>query len=145
MDLSAHSSLLLAEFIKRNYSGRIVEVGCGKRSRVAFILSRSLDVTATDILENETVDECIVPLYTKDDILAPDLKLYQNSQLLYSIRPPVEIQHGILHTARTVQADVLIKPLDDEIVEPLQAFLRNYRGIAFYHYRTGVILQHRVK
>ncbi len=131
---------MLSEFIKCHYSRRIVEVACGKHSRVAFTLSRSLEIVATDVLESEAVDECIRPLYAKDDITSPDLRLYQNAQLLYSIRPPLEIQRGILNVAQVVHADVLIKPLGDEITEALRAFLRNYRGIVFYYFRADAAL-----
>ncbi|MGZ7145242.1 MAG: UPF0146 family protein [Halobacteriota archaeon] len=140
MGLSQQGSLLLSEFITRNYSRRIVEVACGRYSRVAFTLSQSVEIRATDVLESEAVDERIRPLYYKDDIMSPDLRLYQNAQLLYSIRPPLEIQHGILNVARAVHADVLVKPLSDEIIDALRAYLRNYRGIAFYHFRADAAL-----
>ena len=130
---------MLSEFVKRNYSGRVVEVGCGRRSRTAFILTRSLDIIVTDILESEAVDGCIKPFYIKDDITSPDLNLYQNAQLLYSLRPPLEIQHSILRVALSVQADVLLKPLDDEIMDGLRARLKNYKGIAFYHFKADCI------
>ncbi len=94
----------------------------------------------TDVLESEAVDGCIRPIYAKDDITSPDLRLYQNVQLLYSIRPPLEIQRGILNVAQVVHADVLIKPLGDEITEALRAFLRNYRGIVFYYFRADTAL-----
>ncbi|MGZ4901872.1 MAG: UPF0146 family protein [Halobacteriota archaeon] len=136
MGLSQKHALSLSEFVKRNYSRRVVEVGCGKRSRTAFILTRSLDIIVTDILESEAVDGCIKPFYIKDDITSPDLNLYYNAQLLYSIRPPLEIQHSILNVARIVQADVLIKPLDDEIIDILRMYLKNHKGIAFYHFQA---------
>ncbi len=125
----------MAAFIKDHYSGRVIEVGCGRRSYVAFSLAPFLDVVATDVLEGEAVDECIRPLYVKDDIMSPDLRRYHGAQLLYSIRPPLEIQHGILKTALIVHADVLIRPLGGEIIEDLQGYLSNFRGIAFYYYR----------
>ncbi len=145
MSISQQGSLLLSKFIKRNYSRRVVEVGCGKHSRVASALSRSLEIIATDVLESEAVDDRIRPLYTKDDITSPDLQLYRNSQLLYSIRPPLEIQHGMLNVAQVVHADVLIKPLGNEITEVMQAYLRNYHGIAFYHFRGDTALRHRTR
>ncbi len=134
--LRQQGSLLLSEFIRRNYSKRVIEVACGKYSHVAFLLSQSLSVVVTDILNREVVDERIKPLYVKDDITSPDLGLYQNAQLLYAMRPPLEIQHAILHVAHVVHADILIKSLNDEILDALQASLRNYQGVAFYHIRA---------
>ncbi len=141
MGLSQKRALLVSKFIKHNYSRRVVEVGCGRHSPVAFTLARHLEVTAIDILESETVDERIRVLYTKDDVMSPDLTLYQNSQLLYSLRPPLEIQCGILNVAQVVQADVLIMPLGDEIVEALSGFLRNYYGLALYHLQIDAALR----
>ncbi len=140
MGLDQQSSLLLSEFIKRNYSQKIVEVACGKHSYIALILSQSLQVVATDVRDCKDIDERIRPLYAKDDIESPDLKLYQNAQLLYSIRPPIEIQHSILKMARVVHADILIKPLGCEVIEVLQNYLRNYRGIAFHYVRADSAL-----
>ncbi len=138
--LSQRSSTLLAEFIKRNYSQKIVEIACGTYSQVAFTLSQSLQVVATDVLERAAVDERIKPLYVKDDVTSPDLRLYQNAQLLYSIRPPLELQHAILNVAHIVHADVLIKHLGDEIIDTLRTSLRNYEGLACYHVRAGAAL-----
>ncbi len=139
MGSGQQGALLLSEFVKRNYSGRVVEVGCGRRSRTAFILTRSLGIIVTDILESEAVDECIKPFYIKDDITSPDLNLYQNAQLLYSLRPPLEIQRSILRVALSVKADALLKPLDDEIIDGLRTCLKNYKGLAFYHFKAACI------
>ncbi len=136
MSLHRQGLLLLSEFIHHHYPERVVEVACGKRSSVAVILARSLNVIATDVLESQAVDQHLRPLYVKDDITSPNLALYQNAQLLYSIRPPLEIQEDILNVAHAVYADVLIKPLDDEVTDVLRTHLRNYYGIAFYHVRA---------
>ena len=79
----------LAEFIIQNYSGRIVEVGAGHVPAVALLLlARGLEVVLTDreerLLGNLQVE--------KDDIFAPRMELYREASLLYSIRPPLELQ-----------------------------------------------------
>jgi uncharacterized UPF0146 family protein len=110
----------LAEFIDQNYSGRIVEVGAGHVPAVALqLLARGLDVVLTDreerLLENMRV--------VKDDIFAPRMELYQGASLIYSIRPPLELQIAMGEVAARVGADILIRPLQDEVAE-LPGFAR---------------------
>ena len=110
----------LAEFIGQNYSGRIVEVGAGHVPAVALqLLARGLDVVLTDreerLLENMRV--------VKDDIFAPRMELYQGASLIYSIRPPLELQIAMGEVAARVGADILIRPLQDEVAE-LPGFAR---------------------
>jgi uncharacterized UPF0146 family protein len=104
----------LAEFIGKYYSGRIVEVGAGHESAVArLLLAHGLDVVLTDrgerLLDGMRVE--------KDDVFAPRMELYQGASLLYSIRPPLELQIAMGDVAARVGADVLIRPLQDEVAE----------------------------
>ncbi|NTV27663.1 MAG: hypothetical protein HGA93_03145 [Methanothrix sp.] len=110
----------LAEFIIQNYSGRIVEVGAGHVPAVArLLLARGLEVVLTDreerLLGNLRVE--------KDDIFAPRMELYREASLLYSIRPPLELQMAMGGVAARVGADILIRPLQDEVAE-LPGFAR---------------------
>jgi hypothetical protein len=102
----------LAEFIARNYSGRVVEVGAGHFAGVALALTEhGLDVTLTDkeerVLGSLSIEE--------DDIFSPRLELYLGAGLLYSIRPPLEIQLAMGLLAAKIGADVLVRPLMDEV------------------------------
>jgi hypothetical protein len=105
----------LAEFIGKNYSGRIVEVGAGHVPDVAQLLQsqRGLEVVLTD-REERLLENMLV---VKDDIFAPRMELYQGASLLYSIRPPLELQIAMVELAARVGADVLIRPLEDEVAE----------------------------
>ncbi len=110
----------LAEFISKNYAGRIVEVGAGHVPDVARLLSaRGMEVVLTD-REERLLDELRVE---KDDIFAPRMELYLGASLLYSIRPPLELQIAMGELALLVGADVLIRPLQDEVAE-LRGFAR---------------------
>lgn len=128
----------LAEFIGQNYSGRIVEVGAGHESAVArLLLARGQDVVLTDkeerFLENMHVE--------KDDIFAPRMELYQGASLLYSIRPPLELQIAMVELAARIGADVLIRPLQDEVAE-LPGFARrlvNAGDARFYLFREKAL------
>ena len=110
----------LAAFIARNYSGRVVEVGVGYATEVAQGLqARGLDVVLTD-KEERLLGGLLVE---KDDIFSPRLELYQGASLLYSIRPPLEIQLAMGLLALKLGADVLVRPLMDEVAQ-LQGFTR---------------------
>ena len=125
----------LAEFIGQNYSGRIVEVGAGHVPAVALqLLARGLDVVLTyreeRLLGSGRIEE--------DDIFAPRMELYQGASLLYSIRPPLELQIAMGDVAARVGADILVRPLQDEVAE-LPGFARrlvNAGEARFYLFRA---------
>ena len=70
-----------------------------------------------------------------DDVTAPKLEIYSDSSLIYSIRPPPEIVPYILRVAKTVNADVLIRPFGNEFYS---GRLINYKNERFYVWRDGV-------
>ena len=110
----------LAQFIARNYSGRVVEVGAGYALEVALGLkARGLDVVLTD-KEERLLGSLRVE---KDDIFSPRLELYRGASLLYSIRPPLEMQLAMGLLAAKIGADVLVRPLMDEVAQ-LPGFAR---------------------
>ena len=110
----------LAQFIAENYRGRVVEVGAGYFADVALGLqARGLDVVLTD-KEERVLGSLRVE---KDDIFSPRLELYRGASLLYSIRPPLEMQLAMGLLALKLGADVLVRPLMDEVTE-LQGFAR---------------------
>jgi uncharacterized UPF0146 family protein len=122
----------LADFIRDNYSGKVVEVGVGLRPEVAE-LCRPLRLLATD-REARALGDIRVE---KDDIFSPRLEIYQGASLIFSIRPPLEMQQAIGELARKVNCDVLIRPLEDEIAD-LPGFSRsliNAGWARFYLYR----------
>ena len=125
----------LAEFISQNYSGRIVEVGAGHVPEVALLLSaRGLEVVLTDREEGLLGDLRV----QKDDIFAPRMELYQGASLLYSIRPPLELQIAMGDVAARVGSDILVRPLQDEVAE-LPGFARrlvNAGEARFYLFRA---------
>ncbi|MDQ1262265.1 MAG: uncharacterized protein QG575_1446, partial [Euryarchaeota archaeon] len=98
--------------IAANYSGRVVEVGVGYFPEVALVLqARGLDVVLTD-KEERLLGGLRVE---KDDIFSPRLELYRGASLLYSIRPPLEMQLAMGLLAAKIGVDVLVRPLMDEV------------------------------
>jgi len=121
----------LAHFIAENYSGRVVEVGAGYAAEVALALqARGLDVVLTD-KEERLLGSLRVE---KDDIFSPRMELYWGASLLYSIRPPLELQLAMGLLAAKIGADVLVRPLMDEVAQ-LPGFARRLvnRGEARFY------------
>lgn len=123
----------LAGYIARNYRGRVVEVGVGYYCEVARLLAaQGLQVTLTDREERLIAGLKV----EKDDIFSPRLELYRGAGLIYSIRPPLEMQLAMGVVAAEVEADVLIRPLMEEVAR-LPGFSRrlvNWGLASFYLY-----------
>lgn len=126
----------LAEYILKNYRGKVVEVGVGSRPEVALLLKDVMDVTVTDISEQAYAGL----RFCRDDIFAPDMDVYKDATLIYSIRPPIDIQEAIAKTARDAGADLLIRPFGSEKADLHRVYkyckLLNYNSTRFYLYKT---------
>ncbi len=126
----------IAEYILKNYRNKVVEVGVGSMPHVALLLKNKIDVVVTDVNEQKYsgVRFCM------DDIFAPDIKIYKNASLLYSIRPPIDLQEAIAKTAKEVRADLLIRPFGNEKADLSRYFknvaLVNYKKARFYLYKS---------
>ncbi len=119
-----------SEYIITNYkdASKIVEVGMGNFPRVALTLQEHLnmDIIMTDIKPYH-------PMVTVDDINNPDLEIYRGASLIYSIRPPEELQNSIKIVADTVGADIIIKPfLTESFLNDKKFKLINYETAIFY-------------
>ena len=119
-----------SEYIIANYDNAslIVEVGVGGFPMVALTLQEHLnmDIIMTDIKPYH--DNVVV-----DDITKPDISIYRDASLIYSIRPPLELQNYIKRVAETVGADIIIKPLSTEFISADKNMkLINYKKAIFY-------------
>lgn len=125
----------LAEYILRNYRNKVVEVGVGSRPEVALLLKNSIEVVVTDIKEQEFVG---IRFYI-DDIFHPDINIYKNASLIYSIRPPIELQEAMARVASSIGADLIIRPFGNQIADLSRYFrkciLLNYKKARFYLYQ----------
>jgi uncharacterized UPF0146 family protein len=122
----------IVKFIKENYFGKVVEIGVGLHYNVAIKLSEYVKVIVSDIIDINQIDQKIRSIYVKDDISDPRLSVYMGASLIYSIRPPIEIQMDILNLADKVGSDTLIRPLGSEVVKDLRLKLKNFGRAAFY-------------
>lgn len=122
-----------SEYIIKNYenSEKIVEVGVGKILEPSQILKEQLPNTQINLVDIHPYNNNII----KEDIRDPTDAIYDNADLIYSIRPPEELQIDIMKLAKKYNSDVIIKPLfTEEINYNLQGKLKlvNYKKIAFY-------------
>ncbi|ENN95861.1 hypothetical protein J422_05549 [Methanocaldococcus villosus KIN24-T80] len=125
---------VVAEFIRniaKEYKFKnIVEVGVGYNYSVALSL-REFNIFVVDINENAIKKARMMGLkgYV-DDVFNPNIYIYKNVDLIYSIRPPIELQLAILELAKIVNCKVIIRPMYNE--PPLELKLKNYKGEIFY-------------
>lgn len=122
----------IAEYIINNYTDKVVEVGVGNLPEVALLLKHKLDVIVTDVNEQKYAGV----RFCRDDVFKPDMGIYRNASLIYSIRPPIDIQDAIASIAREAGADLIIRPFGTEKAELGKYFekyvLINYKRARFY-------------
>lgn len=92
--------------------GSAIEVGIGKNTGVLKVLTdNGVKTTATDIRE---CPESWFRFY-RDDIMNPDLSIYAGFELIYSIRPGIEMVPGLIAVAGKAGSDLIVYHLGDEI------------------------------
>lgn len=126
------------EYIIENYhnSQKIVEVGVGKVVEPSTILKEKLPDTLINLVDIHPSNDDII----KDDITDPTDSVYENADLIYSIRPPEELQKDIVNLGLKYNSDIIIKPLlTEEVNYDLQTTLNlvNYKRTAFYIHRRN--------
>ncbi len=113
----------------KNRDVKIAEVGVGKFSQIADILQKEDNITLikTDILP---ADATVI----KDDITNPNLELYKDVDIIYSIRPPSELQPYLVKLAEKVNSQLIIKPLTNEDLNTpkVKMKLKNFNRASFY-------------
>ena len=111
---------------------KIAEIGVGKFSAIAERLSEQPNITLikTDILPN---DETVI----RDDITNPNLELYRDVDIIYSIRPPSELQPYLVNLAEKLDCQLIIKPLTNEDLNTgrVKMKLKNFKRASFYTLR----------
>lgn len=119
-----------AEFILTfNKPLKIAEIGIGKYEGVFNYLTNqeNINIIKTDINpSNNTV--------IKDDITNPNMSLYEDVDIIYSIRPPSELQPYLMNLRDKTNSILIIKPLFNEDVNIKKMRLKNYKKASFYIY-----------
>jgi uncharacterized UPF0146 family protein len=111
----------IIEYIVSNYrnSRKIVEVGVGRFPEIAVGLEEKLpeaEIIVTDVNPNvlEQLSNCHRIKTAVDDVTSPNMRIYKNSGLIYSIRPPPEFQYYLLKIADIVKADLILRLLTSD-------------------------------
>ncbi len=108
---------------------KIAEIGVGKFDQIADRLSQRENITLikTDI---NPKDNTVI----KDDITNPDLDLYKNVDIIYSIRPKSELQPHLVSLAQKMDSQLIIKPLTNEDLNTprVKMKLKNFKRASFY-------------
>lgn len=129
------------EYIARNYSKalKIVEVGIGKFCEVAAEIKRRLP--QTEVVVTDTRIEAIREVERKypslkavqDDVTRPNLTVYTNANLIYSIRFPPELWPKLAELSELLNVDIILRPLSTETPVALPKFkLVNFGRTRFY-------------
>ena len=115
-----------------NSKTKIVEVGIGQFTRIADKLSENENITLIKVDINPK-DENII----KDNITNPNLNIYDDTDIIYSIRPPSELQPYLIDLAKKVNSQLIIKPLTNEDLNTgkVKMKLKNFKKASFYTLR----------
>jgi len=109
-----HIETCIGNYIAAHYT-RAVEVGIGRKEEAARIVStsgalvRCTDVKALDISHG-------LP-FSRDDIFSPDISLYTGADVIYAIRPGVEMIPSLIDLAGQINADLIVYHLGFESYE----------------------------
>jgi hypothetical protein len=111
---------------------KIAEVAVGRFDRIANFLASKDNITLikTDISPK---DDTVI----RDDITNPNLDLYMDVDIIYSIRPPSELQPYLAKLAVEIGSQLIIKPLTNEDLNTGKAKmkLKNFKRASFYTLR----------
>ena len=95
---------------------KFVEIGIGNNTLCAEKLAADgFSVRASDIRSGLPIDESSGIVFRSDDIFEPDLDFYRGADLIYSIRPGIEMVPSMISIAKAVDCDLIVYHLGCEI------------------------------
>ena len=100
----------VGNYIKSHYTSA-VEVGFGGKTIAAkILLDAGIPVLCTDVQTYEADVPAVV-----DDCVEPDLSFYEGADVIYAIRPGVEIIPALIALAKKVGCDLIVYHLGFEL------------------------------
>jgi uncharacterized UPF0146 family protein len=107
-----HIENCIGEYIAKHYTS-VVEAGIGNNTEAARILhDAGASVRSTDI-RNIPVPDWLT--FTVDDIFTPDIRLYEGAEVIYAIRPAIEMIPPLISLAGRINCDLLVYHLGFEL------------------------------
>lgn len=104
----------VGDYIASHYRGP-VEVGVGNNPGAAELIhAAGIPVRCTDIRER-IVPEGVV--FRIDDVFEPDLSIYSGADVIYAIRPAIEMLPPLIALAQRLGCDLLVYHLGFETYE----------------------------
>ncbi|MFA4824545.1 MAG: UPF0146 family protein [Methanoregula sp.] len=133
-----HIETRVGTYIVKHYS-RAIEVGVGRNEEAARIirnagaLIRCTDVKPLDITDN-------LP-FSQDDIFSPDISLYTGAEVIYAIRPAIEMIPPLIELAGRINADLIVYHLGFESYEKGGEIIDCGVLLHRYHVRSETVKQ----
>jgi uncharacterized UPF0146 family protein len=111
MDEYKHIETCIGRYIAGNYL-HAVEVGIGKNTDAAQIVSGS-----GKLLRCTDIKKMPVPgnlAFVIDDVFSPDIAWYQEADVIYAIRPAIEMIPPLIELAERINCDLVVYHLGFE-------------------------------
>lgn len=115
--------------LKQKKPIKIAEIGVGKFNKIYNYLNSFEDIEIIKI-DIDPYDSNVI----YDDITHPNINLYKNMDIIYSIRPPNELQPYLINLKEKINCTLIIKPLSNENlnINKSNMKLKNYKKASFY-------------
>lgn len=127
----------IVNYIINNYNdaGKIIEAGIGREGSLFQELEDRLPETLLLAIDkNKGEDKMII-----DDVMDPYMDLYEDADLIYSIRPNPEMVDPLMDIAQSVGADLLIRPFGlDSCSKPSSMRLLNHGKAVLWEWRKDL-------
>ncbi|MCQ2377431.1 MAG: hypothetical protein MJ006_05450 [Methanocorpusculum sp.] len=102
----------VGRYIASHYTSA-VEVGFGGKTYAAEVLLRAgIPVLCTDV---HAYPDCTAVRSVVDDCVEPRLSLYEGADVIYAVRPGLEIVPALISLAERVHADLVVYHLGFEV------------------------------
>ncbi len=106
-----HIETCTGDYIAGRYT-RAVEVGVGRNTEASMILAgKGILLRCTDIKELSLPGD--LP-FSVDDIFSPRLSLYEGADVIYAIRPAIEMIPPLIDLAKAIDCDLIVYHLGFE-------------------------------
>ncbi|ACL17059.1 UPF0146 family protein [Methanosphaerula palustris] len=127
-----HIEHLIGTYLGARYKD-VVEVGIGQNTVAAEVIrDADVRVRCTDV---HPLDPPAGIDFTLDDIFGPDLSFYWGADLIYAIRPGVEMIPSLIALATELDADLVVYHLGDEVY--LDGGVTIDCGVRLHQYRVS--------